>query len=228
MAEHSDAEADEKQERAAATLHQLITDIDEHPNDYRPYYDLSAFLIQLKSYTQAEELLMKALGLFADRSQKAKNTLTYGLGNVYYAAGEYTKAIQQFQQVTDSSLKQDAYIMLGQSYYGEKNYGKALAFLITAHDQAKQDPELNRLIGDCLLASGDLNSAADFYRQTLNADPDDAAAHFNLGVIELSNGHRDQSEPEFEKSRQLDENYFMTHRERIADIEKVLRKQQKE
>ncbi|USS92885.1 tetratricopeptide repeat protein [Fructilactobacillus ixorae] len=226
MAEH--AEADEKQERATATLHQLITDIDEHPNDYRPYYDLSAFLIELKSYAQAEELLMKALGLFADRSQTAKNTLTYGLGNVYYAAGEFTQAIQQFQQVTDPTLKQDAYIMLGQSYYGEKNYGKALAFLITAHDHAKQDPELNRLIGDCLLASGDLNAAADFYQQTVVAKPNDAAAHFNLGVIALSNGQREQAESEFEQSRALDEHYFMIHRERIADIEKGLRKRPKE
>lgn len=104
-------ERDAKQKESEQLMHRLIQEIDDDPDNYHTYYDLGALLVNLKSYSQAEELMMKALGLFADKSRAAKDTLTYGLGNVYYAAGEFQKAIAQFNKVKDSKLKSDAYII---------------------------------------------------------------------------------------------------------------------
>ncbi|WP_369404331.1 tetratricopeptide repeat protein [Secundilactobacillus collinoides] len=102
------AERDEKQKASEKLMHQLIQEIDDDPDNYHTYYDLGALLVNLKSYSQAEELLMKAMGRFGDKSRQAKDTLTYGLGNVYYEAGEYQKAIAQFTQVKDKKLQSDA------------------------------------------------------------------------------------------------------------------------
>ncbi|WP_413627090.1 tetratricopeptide repeat protein [Fructilactobacillus vespulae] len=212
-------EAD-KQKQTEETLHKLVKDIDDNPHDYHTYYDLSVFLIQLQSYTQAEELLMKALGLFADRSKKAKNTLTYGLGNVYYSAGETNKAIQQFQQVTDKSLQFDAYVMLAQSYMAQNDYKRALIFLLTAQPQAKQDESLNLLIGQCLLAEGDFAQAANYYEKVLKSNPDQKEANFSCGLIAMTTDG--DYKTYFNKVEQLDPVYFKEQQSKIADIEKFI------
>ncbi|WP_252903811.1 tetratricopeptide repeat protein [Secundilactobacillus oryzae] len=55
-------------------------------------------LIEVKSYEQAEELFVKALGLFQDADDETKDTLTYGLGNVYYSSGKLEAAISEFKK----------------------------------------------------------------------------------------------------------------------------------
>ncbi|WP_429971238.1 tetratricopeptide repeat protein [Fructilactobacillus sp. Tb1] len=211
---------DEKQRQAEATLHKLVKDIDDHPHDYRTYYDLSVFLIQLKSYTQAEELLMKAMELFKGQSKKITNTLTYGLGNVYYSAGEFEKAIQQFQQVTDKDLQSDAYVMLAQSYMSQKNYKKALVFLLTAQETAKQDPSINLLIGQCLMSLGNFQQAADYYDKILENDKTNGEANFNRGLIAMVLG--ENFEPYFKAAEKYDKAYFDKEQGKISDIEKFI------
>ena len=211
---------DKKQKQAEETLHKLVKDIDNHPHDYRTYYDLSAFLIQLKSYTQAEELLMKALGLFANQSKKAQNVLTYGLGNVYYSAGEFEKAIQQFQQVTNKNLQSDAYVMLAQSYMGQKNYKKALVFLLTAQETAKQDPSTNLLIGQCLIALGDFKQAKGYYDLVLKSNPHNGEANFNQGLIAMVLG--EPFEGYFKNAEKYDKLYFDKEQGKLSDIEKFI------
>ena len=67
--------------RSEQAVHELITRIDTHPGDADAYYELATVLVDLKSFAQAEELLMKALGLF--QAQPAVvDKLHYGLGNV--------------------------------------------------------------------------------------------------------------------------------------------------
>ncbi|EKK20302.1 hypothetical protein B808_1093 [Fructilactobacillus florum 8D] len=219
-------DAHTKQQQAEATLHQLVQDIDNHPHDYRPYYDLSVLLIELHSYTQAEELLVKALGLFQDRSRTAKNLLTYGLGNVYYSAGQYQKAITEFQQVNDQQLQHDAYLMLAQSYMGEHDYQHAVAFLLTAQETSRQDPTVNRLLGQSLLALGDFKQAASFYDQVLQAQPQDLVANFDRGLIALVLGAT--AEPYFEKVKTIDPQYYSQQQQRITAIkEQIKAKQQR-
>lgn len=219
---------DPRQKQAEVTLHKLVKDIDDHPKDYRTYYDLSVFLVELKSYTQAEELLMKALGLFGDSSKKAKSTLLYGLGNVYYSAGEFEKAIHQFQQVDDPGLKKDAYVMLAQSYMGKKDYKRALVFLLTAQELAKQDPEINKMMGECLMAIGDFDQAADFYDRVLKNDPHDGKANFDRGLIAMVLG--EPFKDYFKKAEKYDKKNFDAKQSQIKDIEKVvqLNKQKKD
>ncbi|WP_461243975.1 tetratricopeptide repeat protein [Secundilactobacillus muriivasis] len=217
------AKRDAKQRESEQLMHRLIQEIDDDPNNYHTYYDLAALLVNLKSYSQAEELMMKALGLFADQSRKAKDTLTYGLGNVYYEAGEYQKAIAQFSQVKDDQLKSDAYLMLAQSYMGNNDHKTALAFALTAGQNHQQDPVVNQLIADNLLALGNFKEAADYYDRTLASDPKNGHAQFDRGITAVVLG--DDATDFFEAAKRLDKTYYDNGQSRLADIQTLLTKQ---
>lgn len=208
------------QHRAEVTLHKLITDIDTHPYNYHTYYDLGTFLVELHNYVQAEELFMKALGLFAKRSQQAKDTLTYGLANVYYAAGEFDKAIKYFNQVQTSKLKVNAYIMLAQSYMSKKDYKRAVLFALTAQGFRKQDPMINRLLGENLQALGNFREAIQFYETSITADPQNGATHFNLGICHMVIGKPFQDD--FQLAKKYDPRYVKRGQKRLADIERFI------
>ncbi|UQS85532.1 tetratricopeptide repeat protein [Apilactobacillus apisilvae] len=217
-------EHEKRQKKADKTLHNLVTDIDEHPHDYRTYYDLGAFLVELHNFTQAEELMMKALGLFANQSKKAKEVLTYGLGNVYYAAGEFDKSIEQFNSLSSSDLKSDSYIMLAQSYMGKKDYKKAVVFALTAQGFRRQDPDVNYLLGSSLMALGNFSEAAQFLDTTLKAQPKNGKANFDRGIVAMVLGENFSNY--FNKSKKYDEKYFNDGQKRLSDIEKYIQAKQ--
>lgn len=166
--------------------------------------------------------MMKALGLFADKSRAAKDTLTYGLGNVYYEAGEYQKAIEQFNKVKDSKLKSDAYLMLSQSYMGNNDHKTALAFALTAAENHQQDPQVNQLIADNLLAVGSFKDAAKYYDKTLASDPKNGHAQFDRGIAAVVMG--EDATEYFEQAQKLDPKYYENGQSRLADIQAVLTK----
>ncbi|MCF6514872.1 tetratricopeptide repeat protein [Lactobacillus sp. S2-2] len=223
----SDNKREEIQKEAEANLHKLIKAINEKPDNYEAYYELSSLLIKLQNFTQAEELLMKALGMFADTNKKAKDLLTYGLGNVYYSAGEYEKAIKQFTEVKDKELKTDSYIMMAQSYIAKSDYKRALVFLLTAKDYRKQDPEINQMLGESLLALGDFKQSAEFYDQILNYDPNNGKANFDRGLVAMVLGEHYANY--FSKAEKYDKDNYDRKQSRIQDIEKLMKdKQDKE
>lgn len=216
------AERDKKQKESEKLLHRLIQEIDNDPDNYHTYYDLGALLVELKSYSQAEELMMKALGLFADKSRAAKDTLTYGLGNVYYEAGEYQKAIEQFNKVKDTKLKSDAYMMLAQSYMGNNDHKTALAFALTAAENHQQDPQVNQLIADNLLAVGSFEDAAKYYDKALASDPKNGHAQFDRGIAAVVMG--EDATEYFQQAKQLDPQYYEKGQVRLADIQAAFTK----
>jgi tetratricopeptide (TPR) repeat protein len=209
-----------KQKKADEMLHRLVKDIDDHPDNYQTYYDLGAFLVELHNYTQAEELIMKALGLFADRSKKARETLTYGLGNVYYAAGEYNKAINQFNMLSDGDMKTDSYIMLSQAYFAKEDYKKSVVFALTAQGFRKQDPEVNYLLASGLLALGNFEEAAQFYDVVLKSEPNNGKANFDRGLVAMVLG--ESFEDYFNLAKKNDFKYFEKGQKRLTDIEKFI------
>ncbi len=71
---------EERKKQTERLVHKLITAIDEYPDKANNYYDLGSLLTRLQDYAQAEELFMKALGIFeAKGDQEAQNLLNYGL-----------------------------------------------------------------------------------------------------------------------------------------------------
>lgn len=202
-------------------VHQLVQRIDTHPGDADAYYELATVLVDLKSYAQAEELLMKALGLF-DAQPATVEKLRYGLGNVYYAAQDYPKAIQQFDQLNDQ-WKGAGYLMLAQSYMANGDHKRALAFALTALGSQPKDEATLQVMAENLLALGNMAQAAQYYDQVLALDPQNGHAQFDRGLVAMVQGESYQDY--FTQAQQLDPTYFDKGQKRLADIERFVQAQ---
>ncbi|WP_461239663.1 tetratricopeptide repeat protein [Paucilactobacillus sp. N302-9] len=221
MAEKQDSTKRSQQKVQSEQLVQKLVDaIDAQPDKVQNYYDLGSLLTKLNSFEQAEELYMKAIGRF-EHDQKSQNLLKYGLGNVYYEVGKYDEAITYYDQISDHKLKADAYLMMAQSLMQKKDYKRAIAYGLTAHDLRKQDPEINQVIGDCLLAIGEFKQAGDFYDQILKFHPGRADTQFNRGLVAMVLG--EDYTDYLTQAKQLDPDYYKQSESRIDDIQKVLK-----
>ncbi|WP_063697800.1 tetratricopeptide repeat protein [Pediococcus inopinatus] len=219
MTEKEDSQRKQAKQNAQEAASALVKAIDSDPDDFHRYYNLGVFLTTSNSFEQAEELYMKALGLF-QKNDKAKNLLHYGLGNAYYEAGEFQKAFAQFKVVEDTELKSSAYLMIAQTYMAQDDYKNALVFSLTAQDKHKQDPTINGLIGEIFLAMGDFTHAATYYDEALKADPKNGKYQFERGIIALV---LDEDETEyFKQAQKLDPAYFEKGQQRLVDIEKFI------
>ncbi|WP_369395648.1 tetratricopeptide repeat protein [Lentilactobacillus senioris] len=156
MTENKTTKREQQTQKMNQLVHELVQKIDRNPEEPQNYYDLATVLVDGNDYEQAEELLMKALGLFDNDEVTVKDKLIYGLANVYYAAEEYPKAIQWFEKITSQQLKTDAYLMLAQSYLALGDNKRSMAFALTAQGKQIMKPEISNLIGDNLLALGGL------------------------------------------------------------------------
>ena len=215
---------EEQKKQTQKLVHRLVTAIDEEPDKFNNYYDLGALLTRLNDFEQAEELFMKALGIFEKKNDaKAVNLLNYGLGNVYYSVGKTNEAIKQYNKIDDAKLKADSYLMLAQSYMKQKNYQQAVAYGLTAHDLRPQDPEINQAIGDSLLALGEFKQAKNYYDLILKRHPGRADTQFNRGLVAMVLGEPYQDY--LNQSQQLYPDYYAQSEKRISDIEHFLQKQ---
>ncbi|MBM6753555.1 tetratricopeptide repeat protein [Lactobacillus alvi] len=210
-----------KQKQTEKLVHRLVEAIDEAPDKFNNYYDLGSLLTRLQDYEQAEELFMKALGIFEPKGdQKAINLLKYGLGNLYYSVGQVDKAIAYYNQITDAKLKGDSYLMLAQSYMKKKQYKQAVAYGLTALDLRPDDPEIAQVLGDSCLALGEFKPAKDYYDRILKHHPGRADTQFNRGLVAMALG--EPYESFLTQAKQLDLDYYEKSEQRIADIEHTL------
>lgn len=222
----NDEENKRKAEKAQTQrlVHQLVQAIDNEPYRVNNYYDLGSFLTRLKDYEQAEELFMKALGVFDQRNDPdAMNLLRYGLGNVYYEAGEPDKALKEYGKIDDNHRKADAYLMMAQSMMKKHQYKQAVAFGLTAHDLRKQDPEIDEVLGDSLLALGEFKQAGKYYDAILKHHPGRADTQFNRGIVAMTQG--EDPDDYFQQAQQLDPHYYEESTKRLKQIEATLKKQ---
>ena len=211
-----------KKRETEKLVHKLIQAIDEHPDKVNNYYDLGSLLTRLNDYQQAEELFMKALGIFeAKADQAAIDLLNYGLGNLYYEVGKPDRAIALYNKISDKKLKADSYLMLAQSYMKKGQHKQAVAYGITAHELRAEDPEINQVLGDSLLALGEFTTAKKYYDAILKRHPGRADTQFNRGIVAMVLGESYQDY--LAQAKQLSPTYYAKSEQRLAEIEKTLR-----
>lgn len=217
---NSESTRQQQEAEMKQTVHELITKIDQNPDQYQNYYDLAAVLVEGQDLEQAEELLMKALGLF-DSNETARDLLTYGLGNVYYTAEEFDKAINWFTKIQSKQLQGDAYIMLAQSYLAKGDNKRSMAFALSAQGKVKHDPQVNLMIGDNLLALGEFVKAGEFYDKVLADDDHNGPANFNRGLVAMING--EPYSDYFVTANQFDPDYYAKSADKLKDIEQFVK-----
>lgn len=212
------------QEQTNQLVHRLVTAIDEHPEKVNNYYDLGSLLTRLQSYEQAEELFMKALGIFEKKNDRdAVNLLNYGLGNLYYTVGKVKSAIDYYNKIDDPKLKADSYLMLAQSYMKEKQYKQAVAYGLTALELRPGDAAINQVLGDSFLALGEFEQARGYYDEILKHHPGRADTQFNRGLVAMVLG--EDYHNYLTQAQQLDPDFYKKSEKKIADIKDFLEQQ---
>lgn len=92
-------------------IHQLIEQIDTHPDQVGGYVDLITMLTSVGSLDQASELYLRAQERFNDAS------LTYAGGLLDYAREQYQQGITDLMPLLDDAdYRADAAYMLGLMY----------------------------------------------------------------------------------------------------------------
>ena len=224
MMSNNENEKQKQKRQTNKLVHRLIGAIDEHPDQVNNYYDLGSLLTRLQSFDQAEELFMKALGIFENKGDKeAINLLNYGLGNVYYTVGKIKTALEYYNKIDDPKLKADSYLMMAQSYMKEKQYKQAVAYGLTALELRPDDAEINQVLGDSFLAPGEFEQARGYYDRILKHQPGRADTQFNRGLVAMVLG--EDYHNYLDQAQQLNPDYYAKSEKRISDIENFLRQQ---
>ncbi|MFD0897944.1 tetratricopeptide repeat protein [Loigolactobacillus binensis] len=198
----------------------LVAAIEHDPLAVDNYLELAAYLNALQDTEQAAKLLQSALVKLPQNQD-----LLYSLGTTYYAAGDYTKALAQFQQLTLPRLENDKLYMLASTYYAQQDYNRALAFALTAQQHEPKRTDVNLLVGDLFLALGEFKHAETYYTKALATAKTKAVANFKIGLARLAQGQSSQTY--FAQAKQLDPTYFAHEKHRLTDIERYLNAQQK-
>ncbi len=112
----------------------------------KAHYWEAETLFRLEKYTEALAKFKIAKKNLNYKSEDAFSLIDYNIGYTYFNLKEYTEAINFFTQfltskIEDETIKNDALIRLGDSYYATRNYGNALQNYIKVIDDFGSDAD---------------------------------------------------------------------------------------
>ncbi|WEV71536.1 tetratricopeptide repeat protein [Lactobacillus sp. ESL0785] len=190
-------------------IHQLVTRIDQDPQNTTNYLQLATCLLDQGSFAQATQLLEQAKHLV-----NKPQDLDYDLAVCYYMQGEFTKALTLLDQIPNDDLvlyqKALVYLKIGQQQ-------KALAYALTIKHV---DDRVRELLGDIWLSLGQLDEAQKSYRQIGLANRS-AKVDFLLGITILAED-RTAAKKFFEQAKELDPKYYQQALDQYAAILKMI------
>jgi tetratricopeptide (TPR) repeat protein len=135
-----------------------------NPSRAQTYQELGSCYSEQKNYAKAEENFLKALSCSDSTSEK--NALTYyNLSSVMYAQNKKSDALDYAKKAYENRGQTEKSVKANIDY----NYGLLMQ------------------------ETGDENSAADLYRETLSLDANHVKANVNLGKILLSQNKNDEA-----------------------------------
>ena len=190
-------------------IHELITHIDEKPENSENYLKLATYLIKQGSSDQATELLEKAKNLVTHPQD-----LDYDLAVCYYLQGEFKKALNILNQIPNDDLvlyqKALVFFKIGQKQ-------KALAYALTIK---QRDAKTWELIGDIWLSLGEINQAESSYKK-IRKEQRTAKINFMLGITSLTQ-NRLEAEKYFVKAKAQDTKVFAQEEQKYASALKLI------
>jgi len=86
------------------------------------------------------------------------------------------------------SFQLESHLILAQSYFDQGDIQASRAWFLSAQKFAPQNSRILLGLGLCAQQSGNKNLAESYYQQALQIQPGLISAHFNLGVLYLSQG----------------------------------------
>ncbi|MCW1927039.1 tetratricopeptide repeat protein [Bhargavaea beijingensis] len=156
--------------------------IDANPDDpigYINFGNLLASIGREEEALKAEKFFQKALAL-----DPGSMTAVYGLAGLYYNLDRYEEAARLYEKAIRGGIEgADAPYMLGKSLERTGKLKLALPYMQRARELSPDDLQI-RLSYGILLASLEMfHQAMDELTFVAEHDPDNADAHYNLGVL---------------------------------------------
>lgn len=202
----------------------LFKEIEEHPESSDSYCNLASMLISAEHYGEAGAVLHTAM-------EKHPNhpSVLYAFGNFYYQQQKYPEALENFSHVFESAetdLKNDAAIMIGQSYAALQQPQRALAFLLTAYTKDSDDLTVILLIGNCFIQTGAFEDAQPFFEKAVQLSPENDEAWFKRGLASMALEEEPSSyQLFFQKAAELNPADQQIRMEQMEEIKKMIKNQ---
>jgi len=142
-------------------------------------------------------------------------TAYYGLANLYYNSERYIEAAKLYERSIRNGIEgADAYYMLGKSFEHEDQPKLGLPYMQRAAELAPEDLQIRLAYGIMLCTLELFQPAEKELQYVIDADWNNADAHYNLGVLYAVSSERIDDamyhlkqaftlQPEFEQARYI-------------------------
>jgi tetratricopeptide (TPR) repeat protein len=143
------------------------------------------------------------------RTSPQNPRMSYWLGKSYYDKGMKKEAIEELKRTIkiDNRHSYKPYIALGDIYYKEREYDKAIEHYQEAMKLA-YSPEMGFYkIGRSYYMMGDMPAAIEYYKKAIALNKNRAQAHFDLASAYLKDGQTQNAIDELEITVKIDPGY---------------------
>lgn len=171
------------------------------PHDPIAYARLGDVQAVQKKYKEAEALYDEALNI--------NPAFTEALGHLLQSyrqekrpANVLISRIQE--QITRAPKNSAYYLMLGQAFYGERDFEKAQAALEKAVELDRNSLNALLMLADTQAARGSLAQALASAKRVIQQNPHDVHGYALLGVLEEKSGNWQKAEEAYQKAMQID------------------------
>ena len=203
----------------------LIEEINDNPANSDSYYNLATMFILGKKYEDAKAILETAIEKYPENS-----IFVYAFGNLYYEIEDYSTSLTYFNQVlqfTETSLKKDAMVMIGQNFLALNQSEKSLAYFLSAYEEDPSDITVILIIGNTLMQTGSFKEAKRYFELSIEQAPKNDEAWFKRGVVGMALKEDNHSVKQyFDKAKELNPITYGKRIEQLQSIEAVMKNQE--
>lgn len=167
---------EENYEKAAELFNKAI---EENPEESIGFINFGNLLASMNENERAERFFQKAITL--DEAA----TAFYSLANLYYNTERFEEAAKLYEKAIAKGIEgPDAYFMLGKSFQKVDQTKLALPYLQRAYElDETQDIQIKLTYGIALASLEMFDIAEPIFKEILELDPENADAHYNMGVL---------------------------------------------
>jgi Flp pilus assembly protein TadD len=149
--------------------------------------------------------LLAMLSMAACGGAKTSVKEHFDKGNELAQAGEFDKAIEEYQAVLQEEPNNvSALTNMGVAYYNTGQLDQAIAQYQKALESAPNDADIHSNLAAAYVQKNQLDQALAEYQKAVELKPDLAEAHFGLGVVYIQLGQNEKAIQAFEKFLELD------------------------
>ncbi len=167
----------------------LRAELQRSPNDVTAQGVLGVVLDQEKRFAEADTVYRRAIAAAPDSAPLLNN-----FGNHLLTAGKLAEARKVFLRVLALNPDQaNANVQLATIALRLKSPVEALRYLERLPTQAQQAPAVAMLLGIALSSTGQYSNAETFFQRTVDAQPDNFQALYDLGLAASHAGHKQRA-----------------------------------